>query len=187
HALGILADDGEVDVVGRGVLQRTERNIEQAHGTHVGIEVHPEAHAQQDFLGVDVARHARIAERADEDGVEVASQHLEAVGRNGAAVGEVSLSAPVELGEFNRRAGSANNFDDVGNNFLADAISRNDCNALVGGHKEKIAEVQVAAVIASPEILRAYGMQSRRSAVYGSATMSASREEVSNHGDRPGF
>ena len=35
---------------------------------------------------MDVGRHARIAERADKDGVEVAVQHGEAVGGNGGAV-----------------------------------------------------------------------------------------------------
>jgi hypothetical protein len=37
HAFGVLADDGEVDVVGRGVFQRAERGVEQANRAHVGV------------------------------------------------------------------------------------------------------------------------------------------------------
>ena len=68
------------------------------HGTHVGVEVHLEAHAQQNFFGVDVGGHAGIAERADEDGVEVAGQHVKAVGRDGGAVDEVAVGSPIEAG-----------------------------------------------------------------------------------------
>ena len=32
----------------------------------IGIQVHLEAHAQKYFLGMDIRRHARIAERADQ-------------------------------------------------------------------------------------------------------------------------
>ena len=81
---------------GVGVLQRAERRVQQAHRAHVGVQVHLEAHAQQDFLGMNVRRHAGIAERADEDGVEVARQHLKAAGGNRGAVGEVAVGAPIE-------------------------------------------------------------------------------------------
>ena len=120
------------DVVGRGVLQRTKRGVEQAHRAHVGVEVHLEAHAQQNFLGMDVGGDARIAERADEDGVEVARQHLEAVGRNSGAVDEVAVGAPVELGEVDGRTAGANHFERVGNDFLADAVSGHDGDTLMG-------------------------------------------------------
>ena len=99
------------------------------HRAHVGVEVHLEAHAQQNFFGVDVGGHARIAERADEDGIEVARQHLEAVGGDGGAVDEIAVGAPVEAGELDGGARGANHFQRVGNDFLADAVSGNNCDA----------------------------------------------------------
>ncbi len=129
NAFGVFADDGEVDVVGRGVLQRTERSVEQLDRTHVGVEVHLEAHAQQNFLGVNVGGHAGIAERADEDGVEVAGQHVKAVGRNGGAVDEVAVGSPVKGGELDGRARGANHFERVRDDFLADTVSGNNCDA----------------------------------------------------------
>ena len=70
-----------------------------------------------------------VAEGADEDGVEIARQHVEAVGGNGGAVDEVTVSAPVKGGELDRRAAGANDFESVRNHFLADAVSGNNCDA----------------------------------------------------------
>ena len=137
HAFGVLADDGEVNVVGRRVLQRTERSVEQADRAHVGVKVHLEAHAQQDFLGMDVAGDAWIAEGTDEDGVEIARQHVEAVGGDGGAVDEIAVGAPVEDSELDSRAAGADYFQGVRNNFLADAISGNNCDAFVGAHDHR--------------------------------------------------
>ena len=44
--------------------------------------------------------HARIAERADQDRVEVAAQHREAVRRHRDAVAQIAVGAPIEMGEF---------------------------------------------------------------------------------------
>src|SRR5271165_5608311 len=134
HTLGVLPDDRKVDVASCDVLQRAQRSVEQAYGTDIGVKVHLEAHAQQDFFGVDVGGHARIAQRADEDGVEIAGQHLEAVGWNRAAVRKVAVRAPVEAGELHWRAAGTDHFDGVGDHFLADAIPGNNCNALVLRH-----------------------------------------------------
>ena len=131
NAFGVLADDGEVDVVRRGVLQRAKGCVEQPDRTHVRVEVHLEAHAQQDFLGVDISRHARIAERTHEDGVEVAGQHLKAVRRNSNAIDQIPVGAPVKVGELDGRTTSADDFDGVGDNFLANAVSGNDCDAFL--------------------------------------------------------
>ena len=137
HPFGVLADDGEVDVVRRGVLQGAKGCVEQPNRTHVSVEIHFEAHAQQDLFGVDVGGHARVAQRADKDGVEVPRQHLKAIRRNGGAVDQIAVGAPVECGELDGRSAGANDFDGVGDNFPADAISGNDRDAFVGGHGER--------------------------------------------------
>ncbi len=119
---------------GRSVLQRTERSVEQLYRAHVGVEIHLETHAQQNFFGVNVGGHAGIAERADKDGVEVAGQHVKAVGWDGGAVDEVAVGSPIEEGELDGGARGANHFKRVGNDFLADAVSGNDCDAFGLGH-----------------------------------------------------
>ena len=82
QALGVLAKDDEVDVGRAAVLERTETLVEQADGPVVDVEVELEARAEQDVARVAVVRHARIAERADEDGVE-RPQVVVAVRRHG--------------------------------------------------------------------------------------------------------
>ena len=47
-----------------------EAIVEQAHRAVVHVEVELEPRAEQDVAGVPVIRHARIAQRADQDGVE---------------------------------------------------------------------------------------------------------------------
>jgi hypothetical protein len=81
---------------------------------------------------MNVRRNARIAEGSNQNRIEIAPQHLEAVGRNGHAVAQVTISAPVELTEFNLGACSPDDFDGLGNNFLANAIPRDDRDALAG-------------------------------------------------------
>ena len=96
--------DDKIDVLRLDAFQRTERRIQQAHRANVGVQVHLEAHAEQNFFGVDVGLDAGIAESADQDGVEVARQHGEAIGRDGGLVAQITIGTPVEFGQFNRRA-----------------------------------------------------------------------------------
>ncbi len=132
NAFGVFAKHDEVDVFGLDSFQWTERGIEQAHGAHVGVEIHLEAHAQQDFFGVNVGLHARIAECADQDRVEIAAEHGEAVGRNGGLVAQIAVGAPVEIGELHGRARGLNHVYRLRNHFLADAVARDDGDALPG-------------------------------------------------------
>ena len=44
--------------------------------------------------------HARVAECAQQDGVEIAFQHGKAVGRDGDAIGEIAIGAPVKMGQL---------------------------------------------------------------------------------------
>ena len=97
-ALGVFAHHDKINVDGFDSFQRTQRCVQQAHRAHVGIQVHLEAHAQQNFFGVDIRGHARVAESTQQDGVKIAFQHSEAFGRDGDTVSQVAIGAPVEMG-----------------------------------------------------------------------------------------
>ena len=51
---GVLANHGKIHVCGLHALERTQSGVEQSDGTNVGVKVHLEAHAQQDFFGMNV-------------------------------------------------------------------------------------------------------------------------------------
>ena len=72
NALGIFAHYHEINVPWFDAFERAERRVQQTHRAHVGVQVHLEPHAQEDFLRVNIGRHPRIAERAQQDGVEIA-------------------------------------------------------------------------------------------------------------------
>ena len=67
---------------GAAVLERAQPLVEQLHRPVVDVEIELEARAEQDVARVAVVGHARIAERADEDRVEVVAQHVVAVRRD---------------------------------------------------------------------------------------------------------
>src|ERR1019366_1281748 len=54
NAFRIFAEHYEVYVLGLDSFQWTECCVEQADWAHVGIEIHFEAHAEQNFFGVNV-------------------------------------------------------------------------------------------------------------------------------------
>ena len=122
----------EVHVFGLDSFQRAECGIEQADGAHVGVEIHLEAHAEQDLFGVDIGLDPGIAECADQDRVEVAGEHGESVGRNRDAVAQVAVGAPVEIGQFNVGARGLDDLHRLGDDFLADAVAGDDGDALAG-------------------------------------------------------
>src|SRR5438105_735979 len=92
---------------------------------------------------MDVRGHSGIAKSADQNGVEVAGQHLKAIWRNGDAVLEVTVRAPVEVAQVNRRLRSLDYLDRLGNDFLADAIAWDDGNFLVGAHAGKVSQMEI--------------------------------------------
>ena len=99
EAFRVLAEDHEVDVLGRDVLQRAELGVEEPHRTVVHVQVEAEPHAEQDVGGVAVVGHARVAQRAEQDGVEAALQHLQgALGQRDARL-QIMIRAPFEMGE----------------------------------------------------------------------------------------
>ena len=130
-AFGVFAKHDEVDIFGLDSFQRAQRGIEQADRPHVGVEIHLEAHAQQNFFGVDVGLDARIAECADQDGVEIAAQHGESVRRDGDSVAQIAVGAPVEIGQLHGGAGGLNDLHRLGDDFLADAVAGDDGDAFL--------------------------------------------------------
>ena len=89
---------------GRAILERTEPLVEQLDRPVVDVEVELEARAEQDVARVPVVGHARIAERADEDRVELSRSIVVAVGRHGIAGREVVVGAPRQVLEVERPA-----------------------------------------------------------------------------------
>src|SRR5438045_818267 len=84
---------------------------------------------------MNIRRHPGIAKSADQNGVEVAGQHFETIRRNGGAVLEVTVRAPVEVGQVNWYSGCLDYLDRLGNDFLADAIAWDDCNCFASAHR----------------------------------------------------
>src|ERR1700674_4621216 len=137
NALGIFANHHEVDVLGLDAFEGAQRGIEQAHWTHVSVEIHFEAHAQQDLFGMNIRGDARIAEGAPQDSIEVALQHGEAVGWDGDAVCQIAVSAPIKLGCFDIRAGGSNDLDRFRDDFFPDAVSGNNGDTFLETHGKK--------------------------------------------------
>jgi folate-binding protein YgfZ len=126
NAFGVFADDDEIDVLRLDILQGAERRVEQPDRTDVGVEIHLEAHAKQNLFGMNVCLDARIAEGADQNGIEVTGQHDEAVGRNGHAVAQIAVGSPVELREGGLRAARLQHLNRLRNHLLADPVSGDD-------------------------------------------------------------
>jgi len=103
----------------------------QAHRADIGVEIHLAAHAEQDFLGVNVRRDARVAEGADENGVEIAGQSGEAIGRDGDFIGEVTVGSPVERGHFDRGANGPHDIHSLRDDFLPDPVAGDYGNSLL--------------------------------------------------------
>ena len=70
--------------------------------------------------------HARIAKGADQNSVEVALEHGEAVGRDGDAIYQIAICAPVKLGEFDVGSRGSNDLDGFRDDFFPDAVTRNN-------------------------------------------------------------
>jgi hypothetical protein len=81
---------------------------------------------------VAVVGHARIAERADEDRLEVVAQHLVAVGRQGLTRLQVVIGAPRQLHQVEPAAehvaGGLQNLERFGGDVFADSVAGDDRN-----------------------------------------------------------
>src|SRR6266566_4346640 len=79
---------------------------------------------------MDIRRHARIAECTGEDGVKVAAEHGEAVGRNGGSILEIAVGSPIKIGQLDGRSRSLDAFHGLRNDFFTDAVSGDDRDLL---------------------------------------------------------
>ena len=129
EALGVLAEDDEVHVGGRPVLQRTQPLVEQPDRTIVHVQVELEPRAEQDVARMAIVGHARIAERADEHRVELPEQRV-AVFRNRDARREEVVGAPRQRLDLDAAAGGLRDGGDDGHcrgrHLGTDSISRDD-------------------------------------------------------------
>src|SRR5262249_28772886 len=130
EALGVLSKNDEVHVRGLPGLERTQPFVEQLDGPVVHVQVELEACPEQDVPCVYVVRHSRIAERADEDRVEVLAKRPVSVGGKRLAGPQIVLGAPrqdveVELAAENI-ADTAQYLDGLGRHFDADAVAGDD-------------------------------------------------------------
>lgn len=135
---GVFADHDEIEVFRFDTFERAKRRIQQAHWSHIGEEIHLAAHAEQYFSGVNIEGYAGIAKGSDEDGIEVAGQGGEAVGRDGSFVGEIAISSPVEGGEFDSGTRGLNDVYGMRDYFFADAVAGDHGYALFSGHVRNV-------------------------------------------------
>ena len=133
HAFGVLAEDDEVDVGRAAVLQGAQALVQQPHGPVIDVQVELEARPQEDVSRVAHVGNARIAERTDENGVEIVAQHRVAVRRQADSRLEVVVGAVRQQFEVEPTAeclgNRANYLDGLGSDVDADAVSGNHCDA----------------------------------------------------------
>ena len=126
-ALGVLAHAHHVDLRGTAVRERRREPVEEPHRPQVHVLIEPLADREDQRRGNAVG-HAGRADRAEVDRV-VRRKLLEPVLRHHAAVLQIVIAAPRQLGERNRHVGSVrrpvNRRHPRGNHFFSDAVARN--------------------------------------------------------------
>ena len=138
-ALGVLAHDHPVQVLGLAALERRVDAGQDARGPHVGVLVEALADLQAQAPQRDVVGDVRVTGRAKQDGV-FAAQGIQPIGRHHHSVGAVPVAAPAKVFKLELQAGVAGGqgFEHTlasGNHFLADAVS-GDGGDLIGGHAD---------------------------------------------------
>ena len=126
-ALGVLAHDDPVQVLGPAALERAVDAGQDARRPHVGVLVEALADLQAQAPQRDVVGDVRVAGRAEQDRVLVA-QRVQAVVRHHHAVRAEVVAAPVEVLELEAEplAGGGQRLQHLlagGNDFLADAVA----------------------------------------------------------------
>ena len=129
EAFGVLAEDHQADVFLGAVAQRRKAVVKQFDGSGVDVEVELKAQAQQNVGRMLIGRHARVAQRAEEDGVKLIAQHLDRTRRQRYAFAKVFVRAPVELDKFNGPSGWSGgrpeHLHGLRSNFRPDAVAGN--------------------------------------------------------------
>ncbi len=79
---------------------------------------------------------SRIAQGAEEDGVEFVAEHFDGAGGKSDIFAEEFVGAPIEVDKLERafvfRSGGLNGSDSNGRDFLADAVAGDDGDARAG-------------------------------------------------------
>src|SRR5262249_37655791 len=128
---GVLAEHDEVDIGRASILQWTQTLVEQTHRAIVDVQVELEARAEQNIASMTVVGNARGAERADEHGVELVTQHRVPVRRNGDARLQIVIGAPGQDVEVEPAAEDLRNpvedLDCFCGDLDANPVAWNDC------------------------------------------------------------
>jgi len=136
QALGVFAEDYEIDVGGLAILERGEARGEEFGGAGVDVEIELEAQAEEDVGGVPVGRDARIANGAEEDGVEFVAKEFESAFGERDVFAKIFVGAPIEVDELDGAVaaggGGAEDVDGDGSDLLTDAVAGNDGDAGFG-------------------------------------------------------
>src|SRR5207237_9632176 len=103
-ALGVLAEHDKVHVLRHAILKRTQPLVEQLHRPIFDVEIELEPRPEQDLARVPIVGDAGIAERADEDRIEVVAQHRVAAWRHRDAGLEKIVRSPGQVLELERAA-----------------------------------------------------------------------------------
>src|ERR1700731_880270 len=91
---------------------------------------------------MDVRRNTRIAECSDQDGIEIAGQSGEPIGRDGHLIGEITIGSPVKRSELHRRTRGLDGLYRLGDYFFPDAVSGNYGDAFIWAHARRTYQIQ---------------------------------------------
>src|SRR6516225_6761896 len=94
---------------------------------------------------MDVGGHARIAEGAQQDGVEITTQLFETIGSNRSAISQVTVSAPIEISQVESHTHGFDDFYSLGHNLLTDPISGNHRNSFALIHRDTVSQFGASA------------------------------------------
>src|SRR6266496_6717783 len=86
---------------------------------------------------MNVGGHARIAERADQNGVEIAGQRGKTIRRDRYVLAQVAVGAPVEVGKRQVRPGGLKHAHGLRDDFLPDSVAGNNSDPLPWAHSRK--------------------------------------------------
>src|SRR5439155_5090130 len=133
RSLGILADHREVQVLDADSFQRTQTFVKQPHRPDVRIEIQAESEREEYLRRMTLIRHARIADRSEQNGGEILPEYVERARRKRDAFFQIFLCPPVEFDEFQSGTEyfvhAAQHAHGLPRDIDADSISRYDCNS----------------------------------------------------------
>ena len=136
EALGVLADDDEVDVLRPLVLEGAVDVGVELDRAQVDVLVELEAQAEEDALLQDAGRDVGVADGAEEDGVELAQLVDGAVGERFAGA-QVAFAAEVVggrlVGEAGRVGGGLQDLEAFADDFGACAVAGDYCYSVQFG------------------------------------------------------